>query len=151
MQINNYLFTYGTLMQEFQTPVTDFLKQNTVFIGIAYAKGLLFDLGKYPALVHIPNIEAEVRGNLFKITGDSVDLFKILDDYEGIRERFPTPYEYVRAIIPVQYREQKMESYTYLYNLPINFKKLIPSGNYLDAVDFKLFSVNELMKVRKVV
>lgn len=150
MQTANYLFTYGTLMREFVTPMTDFLAQHTKFVGVAYMSGLLFDLGAYPAVVYIPAIEAKVQGNLFEICGEQEALFKTLDDYEGIGERFSPPYEYERAIVPVTLEGKEIESYTYLYHRPINFKRLIPSGSYLDVVNFNQFSASELMKIRKV-
>ena len=50
-ETNEYLFVYGTLLRQSQSPMSSLLLANSRFIDKAYIRGSLFDIGEYPGLV----------------------------------------------------------------------------------------------------
>jgi gamma-glutamylcyclotransferase (GGCT)/AIG2-like uncharacterized protein YtfP len=128
--MKEYLFVYGSLLNDIQSQMATFLKQEGQYLGEAYIKGKLFDLGRYPGLIYLPKGEKEVFGHLYEIYNPKF-CFSILDRYEGIMPNAPESSEYKRENCIIQFQEQEMESWVYLYNFETNKLKEIPSGNYL--------------------
>lgn len=78
-----YLFTYGTLMQDF--PFHWLLKQEPVeYVGLASVKGTLYDCGWFPGLRHFEYAYVDrVHGELYRITDPGMS-FSRLDSFEGV-------------------------------------------------------------------
>ena len=49
METNRQLFVYGSLRKEFGHPAYEYLSNYFHLIGPARVKGLVYDLGEYPA------------------------------------------------------------------------------------------------------
>ena len=128
----DYLFVYGTLMRDLNNGMSRFLQNNSEFVGNGYFYGKLFDLGWYPGAVESGEPNEYVHGNIFKLK-DSVTVFKVLDDYEGIGDGDPGLYEYKRELV-MAYLEDgtAIKTWFYAYNHPTEKLIQIPSGNYLD-------------------
>lgn len=160
--MNNLLFVYGTLMNDIQSMIANHLKTNSFLIGEGKAKGLLYDLGRYPGFVHMPEAETEVTGHIFQLD-DPVEMLRTLDEYEGITASYPVDSEYRRELIPIirqgrtsghhattqfdsdqinvspsKQQEPKQEKvdycWCYIYIGNTARLKLIESGNYLEYV-----------------
>ena len=128
---SEYLFVYGTLLDDFDSYMSKFLHRNSEFIGPGYFKGKLFEISWYPGAVLSEDDSEKVYGHVFKIHNES-KTFKILDDYEGIGDTNEHPNEYKRVLIEA-YLDSKetINTWVYVYNLPTTSLKLITSGNYL--------------------
>ncbi|UOB17213.1 gamma-glutamylcyclotransferase family protein [Abyssalbus ytuae] len=128
MEKNTYLFVYGTLMSHFKTPIANYLRENSNYIGKGYFHGLLYDLGNYPGAVYKEDKTKKVYGEIYTLK-DFMNSIKILDDYEGIND--PVFNIYKREIIKVFSNNTEYECYTYLYKNATNKLKIIDGGNYL--------------------
>ena len=124
------LFVYGSLMGGIQSPIANYLKSNSTFLGEGTVKGLLLDIGHYPGLVYKPQSEKNVIGHVFELN-DAIAMLPNLDHYECVGPNFETPNQYRRAEVKVLLKEQTIACWAYLYNLPIEGIKIIESGNYL--------------------
>ena len=113
------LFVYGTLMKKAGHPMHKTLARYATYLGEATAKGVLYDLGAYPAM---REGEGSVRGELYRVE-DAARLFKALDRYEG--------YEYARKKVVVTTPEGGKEAWAYLYKKPLPPTRRIRSGAYL--------------------
>lgn len=128
-----YLFVYGTLMNQVDSVVADYLRRNSTFLGVGKMKGLLYDLGHYPGAIEQATSQNIVLGNVFELHNPETT-FTILDDYEGIGIAYPPPHEYERRLAKVMVKNQILDCWAYLYNLPIARLPLISSGDYLSYI-----------------
>jgi len=124
------LFVYGSLMGGIQSPIANYLKSNSTFLGEGTVNGTLLDIGHYPGLVYEPKSEKRVLGHVFELN-DAQAMLPNLDHYECVGPAFETPNQYRRASIKVLLNNQLVDCWAYLYNLPIQGIKIIESGNYL--------------------
>lgn len=130
-QATQYLFTYGTLRRHFQYPVYRRMTRYVTYVSKATTRGLLYDMGSYPALVHGPGL---VIGELYTIR-ESEALWWLLDTYEEAGTRFPAPQEYRRERVlvnrPDQPQARPFAAWTYIYNWDVRRGRLIASGDYI--------------------
>lgn len=129
--MNDWLFVYGTLMNNIQSTIADYLHQNSDFIGEGSFPGKLYDLGSYPGAIYDMQAESLVYGHVFKLH-DSELIIKRLDLYEGINRMQPDKNEYRRELVPVQVNEHVMNCWVYLYNFTTEGLTIIPNGNYVN-------------------
>ena len=60
-----YLFVYGTLRKDFDSPILEKISRNVEWLGGAVIRGKLFDIGKYPGAVPLGEGENEdIKGEL---------------------------------------------------------------------------------------
>lgn len=132
-----HLFVYGTLMTPFNNQMALKLRREATFIGKAFARGLLFDLGDYPGMVLSHSKSGIVYGEVFFLD-DNLKLLKILDAYEGIgKSTYAKQDEYRRDVITVTLVTSlnKFDAFAYIYNLSHEGKKHVVSGNYLNYLN----------------
>jgi gamma-glutamylcyclotransferase (GGCT)/AIG2-like uncharacterized protein YtfP len=133
-----YLFIYGTLLDEKYNPVPDILKSSAREIASGYIKGRLFDLGEYPAAINITNNDEKVYGKILEVY-DANTLFSILDAYEGIDSKPGVESEYNREKIEVIMEDGAIIiAWTYLYLGDPEGLIQIESGNYLQYIEEKM-------------
>ena len=77
--------------------------------------GRVFDLGAYPGAIFLENSDKYVTGHVFKMHRPELVL-SVLDEYEGVGERFTKPNEYVREERPVLIEQEVLKCWVYLYN-----------------------------------
>ena len=118
-----YLFVYGTLMQNIDSQIARFLRTNSCFIAEGKMKGYLYDVGFYPAALHLPDVESIVVGHIFELQ-DEVTTLATLDEYEGAA--------YQRGKVQIESEQGTYECWVYLYEDTVEDLDLITSGNYLD-------------------
>jgi len=75
--MNNKLFVYGTLMNDVQSNIARFLRDNSRFLGLGYAKGTLYDLGFYPGFVPDENEDSRVTGHVFELKKCGADAARL--------------------------------------------------------------------------
>lgn len=92
-----------------------FLRQHSKMLGTGTMRGRIFSLGDYPGAVHEPEATSTVNGDVFELKNNEL-VFKVLDEYEGIGEQFPEPYEYDRILCPIQLFGQEIQCWVYVWN-----------------------------------
>ncbi|MFD2573980.1 gamma-glutamylcyclotransferase [Spirosoma soli] len=127
---SDYLIVYGTLQPQFDNPYATFLRKHGQYIGDGQFSGLLVDIGNYPGAIHQQGSITNVYGTVYDVTRYSQTVFRYLDTYEGVGSGFEQPTEYVRSVIPVYCTNAILDCWAYLYNWPIDGKRVIESGDY---------------------
>lgn len=132
--VKQWLFVYGTLMpsatDELGKEERIRLQCGSISIGAATARGRLYDLGGYPALVPGDNPDEQVHGEAVEIA-DPVQVFRWLDVYEGIGDERGGS-EYVRVVGPVTLAASGVQlAWMYVYReVPPN-ARLLQSGHWI--------------------
>ena len=92
--MSDYLFVYGTLGQNFKNKMATFLRQNAEYLHDGVMDGQLYDVGTYPAALYKEGSGTMIKGNIFKLTGNREEIFRVLDLYEGVEEDL-----YIRSLL----------------------------------------------------
>ncbi len=127
----NKIFVYGTLREGFNNAMEKVLHENSLYLGIGYMHGKLFDLGRYPAVTIGHDENSKVIGEVFEMN-DADYLLPKLDEYEGIGMHYPQPHEYFRRQTKIFTDNDCYLCWVYAYNLDTDDIKLIESGDYLE-------------------
>ena len=131
---SNYLFVYGTLMQESKNEMSQFLATHSQFIDYGYLIGKLYKVADFPGAVLSNNIDEKVFGAVYELK-DSYKVFKVLDVYEGIDKTSLEPDLYKRLLINVFLENNTtLNCWVYIYNFPVDSLKHIPSGRYKSSI-----------------
>ena len=128
-----YLFVYGTLRKDFDSPILEKISRNVEWLGGAVIRGKLFDIGKYPGAVPLNEGEnGDIKGELIRIN-DEETVMKILDEYEGFDRRNANSSEYIRKkeSVVLENRETLL-AWVYWYNWSVEGKARITNNDYLN-------------------
>lgn len=101
-------------------------------------RGLLYDLGTYPAAK--PCIENNfIIGELYQVRNEKEFAWAIgqLDDYEGVTVAFDEMQLYRREVAEVQINNKTTHAWMYWYNGSIEGKPVIKSGDVLEYMEQK--------------
>jgi len=127
---SEYLFVYGTLQKNSGNEMSKFLAKHSEFIGEGYFHGKLFIVSWYPGAILSDNNLDYVFGSVFKIN-KPLEVFKILDDYEGIGENYPKPHLFKKELTTIFLQKNtKIKAWVYLYNCSTKNLKQIASGDF---------------------
>lgn len=134
IQLNNtkqhYLFAYGTLRRGGGS-MHRLLIRGGELVGRGYICGQVYDIDGYPGAIETGPRHAEVAGEIY-LLADPKRLLARLDEYEQCTQRFPSPHEYARKLLPVRMENnQRLEAWVYLYNWPLKRRRAIPGGDYV--------------------
>lgn len=113
---DQYLFVYGTLLRDTAPPAIAGLCRRFRRVGDATVKGVLYDLGNYPALATEGAGESDyVKGEVVCV-GCAADWLR-LDTYEGCDHAHPerSLYRRVRTAAMLD-NGQTMDCWVYVYN-----------------------------------
>lgn len=126
-----YLFTYGTLRLNQNSPVAKLLSEHGSLVGMAILKkAKLYRIDWYPAMVETDDPKDEVIGDVFKLD-KGID-WREIDEYEGIGVG-KEPYEYRRSKVEIKTEKGDLESWVYFYNVELpEGSELIESGDFLN-------------------
>ena len=141
------LFVYGTL-RRFQREIIEpdafdipesrknaFFRSHTLLekspcLGMAKTHGILYDVGRYPAMV---SGDGTVVGEVYELEPEQL---KTIDLLEGYEEKYPSRSHYIRIRVPVIFEDEKSdEAEVYLYNRIVQGLTLIESGDYCQYFD----------------
>jgi gamma-glutamylcyclotransferase (GGCT)/AIG2-like uncharacterized protein YtfP len=125
-----HLFVYGTLMRASRSPYARLLQARALFVGEAWARGRLYNLGRFPGAVFDGSGLGKVHGELFLLR--SAALLAALDAYEGCGGHGSKPDLFYRDIVEVQApRAMKLAAWTYPFAGAVAGRPFIASGRYL--------------------
>ena len=138
--MNTQLFVYGSLRKGFESPAYNYLSDYFDFVAHARVKGLLYDLGAYPAAV--PDDGSRyIVGELYAIRHQDELGWALaqLDDYEGINPGEGEESLYRRALVTVECTDtgEQKEAWIYWYARPIVHAPIIESGDVLEYLKSK--------------
>lgn len=125
----DYLFVYGTLMQNSEHPMHQLLQQHSEFVCSGWIRAQLYQIHDYPGALLSDNAKDKVHGELYRLTTRSV--LAQLDDYEECSAAFPEPHEYQRRPVNVMINNAKhITAWAYIYNHPVDPHKRILGGRF---------------------
>jgi gamma-glutamylcyclotransferase (GGCT)/AIG2-like uncharacterized protein YtfP len=126
------LFVYGSLRRGFQHPAFRYIHDHFDLAGEAKVKGILYDLGDYPAAIPT-NDERYITGELYSIR--NVEEFgwamAQLDDYEGTDPEEGQSAMYRRELATIYFNNKPTMAWIYWYNDDVSGKPVIQSGDVL--------------------
>ncbi len=141
-----YLFVYGSLRKGFHSEAYQYISHYFHYVGDATVKGLLYDLGPYPAAV--PTTEdAQIIGELYEIKNKDEYGYALaqLDDYEGVDPLEGEIKYYRREAVDVFIADHIIRAWIYWYDQTVEGYPLIESGDVLQYMRDKVKKeVNEL-------
>ena len=120
------LFVYGTLRPGGSAPIA--ARAGLSHVGPARARGRLYLVADYPALIADPAGEA-VTGDLFAIADEAT--LAAIDAYEECGPDDPPPHEYARKTIMVETDTGPVIAWTYLYARDTSGLERIAGGDFL--------------------
>lgn len=133
-----HLFVYGSLRKGFHSDAYEYISRFFNFVGEGKVKGLLYDLGEYPAAS--PTTEdAFIKGELYAVRDASEFPWAIgqLDDYEGVDVEQGEEKLYRRELTDVFTGDKIVKAWIYWYNGDVNEKPIIESGDILEYMRSK--------------
>lgn len=124
-----FLFTYGTLMQGFDNPFAQKLRDSSIYCGEGSFPGLLYRISWYPGAIMDHEGRGRVYGEIYRID-DTAGLLPVLDEYEDVLED-KTASLYIRKIVPITLKNgTNLDCWVYLYNQSLENLELIQGGNF---------------------
>ena len=131
MNTNYQLFVYGSLRKGFEHAVFKYISDYFDFVGPGKVKGLLYDLGEYPAAIP-DNGEHFIIGELYTVKQPDEFSYAIgqLDDYEGINPAEGASL-YRRELATVYAEQGVTTAWVYWYDGYIENQPLIACGDVL--------------------
>jgi len=119
------LFVYGTLRR--RAPMHDLLVPGARCLGVARARGRLYDLGAFPAFVPSKSARDVVHGELFEIIADDPERhLEAIDRYEGRafrREEIPVELDGAEPL--------RATAWAYCFTGNVRRARRIDPGDYL--------------------
>ncbi len=132
------LFVYGSLRSGFNHPAFAYIAENFTLLGRAKVKGLLYDLGEYPAAVPCGE-DFFIIGELYQLQEyrDFDWVISQVDAYEGLDVEEGEIPLYVRERATVFINDHNTSAWIYWYNQPVEGRPLIKSGDVLEYLQLK--------------
>jgi len=129
-----HLFVYGSLRQGFQNPFFEYIRNHFNYIAPAKVKGVLYDLGAFPA--GVPEERGEIIGELYAAKSEADFNWAIaqLDDYEGLHPVEGEFSLYRREEAEVICNGETILSWIYWYTGDLSNGRFIASGDVMDFV-----------------
>jgi gamma-glutamylcyclotransferase (GGCT)/AIG2-like uncharacterized protein YtfP len=133
-----HLFVYGSLRSGFRSHMYEYISRYFTLLGEAKVKGLLYDLGSYPAGVPTKE-ETYITGELYTIRHPDEFGWAIgqLDDYEGVNVAFDEVQLYRRELTEAVCNGKKYPAWIYWYNGSVSGKTVIVSGDLMEYMHQK--------------
>lgn len=137
-----HLFVYGSLRSGFRSPAYEYISRFFNYAGEGKVKGLLFDMGSYPAGIPA-DTDAFIVGELYIIRDESEFEWAIgqLDDYEGVNVESDEIQLYRRELAEVLTEDKKIQAWLYWFNGDVSDKPAIASGDLMEYLQEK--SIND--------
>jgi gamma-glutamylcyclotransferase (GGCT)/AIG2-like uncharacterized protein YtfP len=131
----HHLFLYGTLLPELSPASLRGDLARLEPVGTGYVAGRLYDLGAYPGLVLDRQSGVPVKGELFRLAGDSDDanaaILESLDQYEDAVASDERSGLFTRACEAVRMPDaSEVPAWIYLYQRDTSTATLIEHGDY---------------------
>jgi gamma-glutamylcyclotransferase (GGCT)/AIG2-like uncharacterized protein YtfP len=128
------LFVYGTLREFVDIAMARRLRRCGKHLGIAVARGRLYDLGSYPGLKRPRRRGDRVVGDVYELTTPRA-ILPILDRYEaGQLGRERARFVRVQTVV-VMASGARRRAWLYLYQPPVRADQRIRCGDYERHLD----------------
>jgi gamma-glutamylcyclotransferase (GGCT)/AIG2-like uncharacterized protein YtfP len=125
--VSDYLFVYGTLLPGTASETIGSILRRVRRVGEASVRGVLHDMGNYPAFTLDPRGESIVRGELLIVPSPAA--WMRLDLYEGFNRANPQLSLFRRQpCIATKADGEEVECSIYVYNRDVSNSAQIPSG-----------------------
>jgi len=105
-QGQRHLWVYGSLRLHADNAYARWLARHARYLGPAWVRGVLYDLGRYPGLVIDDENGEWIEGDCFWLTKPCA-VWRRLDHYEGS--------SYRRVLIPIHSRYGQSRAWCYVY------------------------------------
>lgn len=126
----NYLFVYGTLMDEYAPPKIAETVKKLKYVGKGFVYGRLYDLSEYPGAILDDSTDKKVFGRVYRLPGEE-SILQNLDEYEEFFPHQSSPSLFVRKKTVVSLESgRKINCWIYEYNKDITSAQMIESGEY---------------------
>ncbi|OYU56396.1 MAG: hypothetical protein CFE25_03935 [Chitinophagaceae bacterium BSSC1] len=128
------IFVYGSLRSGFNAPAYEYISRYFQLVAPAKVRGLLFDMGEYPAAVPTQQ-DHFLLGELYAIKQEEEFGWALdqLDEYEGINESpEDSPVSFKRELVEVITESGNTIAWIYWFSGSIADKPLIASGDVLE-------------------
>jgi gamma-glutamylcyclotransferase (GGCT)/AIG2-like uncharacterized protein YtfP len=132
------LFVYGSLRKGFHHPAYQYISTYFTCVGPAKVKGLLYDMGEYPAA--IPTFTDNfIVGELYRLNNPDEFGWALgqIDDYEGVNTEFGEIPLYRRDTATVFCNGLTTPAWIYWYNGDVSGHPVIESGDVLQYLKDK--------------
>ena len=131
-------FVYGSLRSGFRSPAYEYVSRYFDLVGEGKVKGVLYDLGTYPA-AKPSNENKFIVGELYRIRNENEFAWAMgqLDDYEGVHVDFDETQLYRRDVTEVYIDNKITNAWIYWYHGDVTGKPIIESGDVLQYMDQK--------------
>lgn len=127
--MSQLLFVYGTLLRRSPHPMARFLAERAVFVGEAKVAGQLYNLGRFPGLVHGEPGDW-VFGDLYDLGDQANRTLADLDHYENDESTPAALFE--RQLADVSVADGTMQSaWVWWFRGEVKPEQRIASGRYL--------------------
>jgi len=132
------LFVYGSLRKGFHHPAYQYISNYFKLVGPAKVKGLLYDMGEYPAAVPVFT-EDFIVGELYVLnnTDEYGWAMAQIDDYEGVNAELGELPLYRRSTVNVFCNGLSSSAWIYWYNGDVSGHDIIASGDVLQYINEK--------------
>jgi gamma-glutamylcyclotransferase (GGCT)/AIG2-like uncharacterized protein YtfP len=134
------LFVYGSLRGGFQNPAYEYISSYFEPAGTGRVKGLLADLGDFPAAVPATE-EKYIIGEIYRLREPAQFswAFGQLDDYEGVVVEADEAQMYRREVTTVYPNDgAATEAWIYWYNGSVAGRPVIASGDVFEYLKNKI-------------
>lgn len=121
------LFIYGSLLSS-ENEYGRYLKHNAHIIAPAVLKGRLYNCGNYPGAIS-DFTGYNIKGYICRLNNVN-EVLPILDDYEGFGDDQEQPNLFLRKSLTVVSKNEPINCWVYVYNLPVSGLEKITSGDY---------------------
>ncbi|TDH24086.1 gamma-glutamylcyclotransferase [Segetibacter sp. 3557_3] len=130
---NHLLFVYGSLLSGLNQPAFEYIRKYFSFVAQGSVKGLLYDMGTYPAAVPDAG-EHYILGELYELNKaeEFSWAFGQLDDYEGINSEEDGSTLYRRDRADIYVNGEVFNAWIYWYCGEVSGRPVISSGNVAD-------------------
>lgn len=132
---SEYLFVYGSLMSGIDIEAgwleRSALRQAGAVISPGSIRGLMIDVGPFPAAVNSCSNKHRIFGELWSIPSLAPELWAILNRYEGCEPGYSGPYAYRRSkrIVLCEDGRRRM-AWVYIWDRPKEGFSPIYSGRW---------------------
>ncbi len=124
-----HLFVYGTLMRASRSPYARLLEARASFVGEAWARGRLYNLGRFPGAAFDAACPGKIHGEVFLVRNAA--LLAALDAYEGCGGVGSKPDLFYRDVVEAKLlRGPALACWAYPYAGPVAGRPLIVSGRF---------------------
>jgi len=125
-----YLFAYGTLQPGLAPADVAPLVARLMPIGEGFARGVLYDLGRYAGAILDTSSSYTIAGTVFQLPEDP-HLLNELDAYEEYDPAAPESSPYVRILCPVELATGgTLQCWVYAWNGDPAKATIVPGGRF---------------------